>query len=102
MDGKTQCISEWAEETGIQRSTLFGRIQGLNWEAERALTTPVKERNILYSFGGRSQTLKDWETETGISYTTLFRRIHKLEWDITEALTTPVDVSKRNSRYASK
>jgi len=102
MDGKTQCISEWAEETGIQRSTLFGRIQGLNWDAERALTTPVKKKDTLYSYDGRTQTLKSWEAETGIPYATLSRRIRVLNWDIRDALTIPVDVSKRNTHYASK
>lgn len=58
IDGKTQCITAWAEEVGIHRSTLYGRITGLSWEAERALTAPIKKRNMLYSLGGRSQTLK--------------------------------------------
>lgn len=102
IDGKTQCITAWAEEVGIHRSTLYGRITGLSWEAERALTAPIKKRNILYSLGGRSQTLKGWEAETGIPYATLFKRVHKLGWDIEDVLTAPIDISKRNAHYAAK
>lgn len=99
---ETRCITAWAEEAGIRRSTLYSRIIGLGWEAERALMAPIKKMNALYSLNGRSQTLKDWEAETGIPYATLYRRIHKLAWNIEDALTTPINISKRNGHYARK
>ncbi len=37
---KTQCIAAWAEETGIQRSTISARLMR-GWSVEKALTTPV-------------------------------------------------------------
>lgn len=39
--GRTQCLSAWAEELGMQYDTLFSRIQR-GWNTEKALTTPVK------------------------------------------------------------
>ena len=39
--GKTQCIAEWSEETGIPYSTLSSRILQYGWSFEKALTTPV-------------------------------------------------------------
>ena len=39
-NGKTQCISAWAEEFGINRSTLMNRLSR-GWSIEKALTTPV-------------------------------------------------------------
>lgn len=37
-------LSEWAEITGIGRSTISARILKLKWTVERALTTPVGRR----------------------------------------------------------
>lgn len=38
--GKTQCLSQWARDTGISVGTLRKRIVELGWPVERALTTP--------------------------------------------------------------
>jgi hypothetical protein len=38
--GKTQCVSAWAEETGIKEITLWFRINK-GWPLERALTKPA-------------------------------------------------------------
>jgi len=40
FNNKTRCISEWAEITGIKRSTLDGRIKS-GWSVKRALTETV-------------------------------------------------------------
>ena len=37
--GKTQSISDWAKEIGLERKTLEYRIR-VGWDAERALNTP--------------------------------------------------------------
>ncbi len=43
-NGETKCVSEWARDTGISTSTLFGRVyQG--WDDEKILTTPPKDKN---------------------------------------------------------
>lgn len=44
FDGKTQCVSAWAEQTGIKEMTLWKRINA-GWTAQRALTEPVKHRS---------------------------------------------------------
>lgn len=41
-NGKTQTLSQWARETGINKRTLSYRIDKLNWSVEKALTTPVR------------------------------------------------------------
>lgn len=43
-NGKTQNMKQWAEETGIKYNTLCNRILTLQWNIERALTTPTKTR----------------------------------------------------------
>lgn len=41
--GKTQCLVDWARETGMHVATLADRIAN-GWSYERALTTPVMKR----------------------------------------------------------
>ena len=41
-NGKTQCMSEWAEQTGISASAILWRLNH-GWSIEKALTTPVKK-----------------------------------------------------------
>lgn len=41
FNNKTQCLSEWAEELGIKRSTLSGRINTGRWSIEKSLTTAI-------------------------------------------------------------
>lgn len=36
---KKQTISQWAEKLGIKYTTLYSRLNKLNWDIERALTT---------------------------------------------------------------
>jgi hypothetical protein len=40
--GKTQCLSAWAEEIGIDPETLRRRIKKYKWNVKKALTTPVR------------------------------------------------------------
>lgn len=42
--GKTQTMAQWAREIGIKPKTLSARINGLGWDIERAIETPVKPR----------------------------------------------------------
>jgi hypothetical protein len=48
FNGKTQCLTSWADEFGIKECTLTKRLR-LGWSMDRALTTPVavKFRNKL-------------------------------------------------------
>jgi len=41
FDGKTMCVTEWSEATGIPAATLYWRL-GNGWSVERALAAPVK------------------------------------------------------------
>ena len=40
--GKTQALTEWADELGIKASVLYARIVKMKWSVERAFTQPVK------------------------------------------------------------
>jgi len=43
FNGETMSVTEWAERLGVNRITLFSRIDA-NWSTERVLTTPVRVR----------------------------------------------------------
>lgn len=40
FNGRTQNISQWADELGIKYATLYGRIKTFKWSIEKALTQP--------------------------------------------------------------
>lgn len=44
FNGKTQTISQWAEELGVNYFTLQSRITKRHWSIERALTESVESR----------------------------------------------------------
>ena len=41
---KTQTIAQWAKEMNINYNTLIFRLDNLNWDLEKALTTPTKKQ----------------------------------------------------------
>ena len=41
IDGRTQSLSQWCEETGVDKSTAAKRINRSGWAAARAVTTPA-------------------------------------------------------------
>ena len=43
LRGRTQHLSQWARELGIQRLTIRRRLFDLGWTPEQALTTPIQE-----------------------------------------------------------
>lgn len=43
FNGKTQCIIEWGEKTGISAKTIDTRLRR-GWSIKRTLTTPVREK----------------------------------------------------------
>jgi len=42
-NGKTQCLIEWSEDTGISTSTIKYRLHK-GWSTKKALTTPVQKK----------------------------------------------------------
>lgn len=49
FDGKALCLSQWEDETGINKYILSDRVTKLKWSVEKALTTPVKVKKYFIS-----------------------------------------------------
>lgn len=42
FNGITRTTAQWAEELGMNKQTLWGRLFNSNWPVDKALTTPVR------------------------------------------------------------
>ena len=42
--GRTQTVTQWADESGIARSTIEKRLDQMKWSVERAVTAPAATR----------------------------------------------------------
>lgn len=47
MDGKTQNLTQWCEELGLKRATIYSRIYLLNWKPEEAIKGKNRGKNII-------------------------------------------------------
>jgi len=104
--GKKKSITEWAEEIGINPSSLAERLD--NWSLKDALTlpkgtrlhnrwdghtkpNPPKQRELrLYMFDGKQHTMKQLSKISGIPPKLLRKRINERGWKIERALETMV------------
>lgn len=88
-NGKTQCLTDWANEHGLNESTLRRRLNG-GMTIEKALT--FDDTGSTLTHGGRTLTIKQWAAVTGLHVTTIRGRIY-LGWSAAAALTTPVELA---------
>lgn len=89
-NGKTQTVTEWAEELGLPAPRLYWRHhQGLPVEqvlaqGERQKGTPP----LSLTMGGITDSLRGWARRQGLSKTTISGRLER-GWPVEKALTTP-------------
>lgn len=58
-NGKTLCISEWADEVGVFKKVLSDRLGKLGWDIEKALTTPARPKKIFLVYKDKEIDLRD-------------------------------------------
>ncbi len=90
-DGRTQNISQWADELGFQPSTLLMRAN-LGWDVHKILTTPVTHIPKIHdvnaiTYCGQTQTLTEWAIQLNIKRLVLYKRIFVHNWSIEKAFT---------------
>jgi len=95
FEGKTQCISAWAEERGLSTGVLEGRLS-MGWSIERTLNTLVRAQGPrapvvgtrLITHAGRTQSVSAWAKELQISPNTLYYRVGR-QWPLDRIFSTP-------------
>lgn len=74
--GKTQCVTDWANELGIDPRRLFQRF-ARGWSVDQALQTRLGGRRRTVSYAGKTQCIVEWARELGVSRNTIARRLRK-------------------------
>jgi len=102
---KTQCLQAWADETGLNRSTITTRIDRDSWSIEEALTTPSSVQHVgrndksrqdtgmHLEYKGENLSLRQWSKRTGISMQTLRNRSNK-GWNTKDILHKPAQAKQ--------
>ena len=83
INGRTQNLTQWAKETGLNRTVILRRMQrGLSGEAliEQA-QRPVITAN------GITDTIAGWSIRTGIKASTISARIRAYGWSEEKAVS---------------
>jgi excisionase family DNA binding protein len=83
--GRTQTLTAWARETGIDRTTIWRRLNKLNWSLEDALSKPARDFSeprlqlpdhlIVHLYSNTPATLTDIARRFGVRENTIARRL---------------------------
>lgn len=95
-NGKSQTISAWSRELGININTLYSRIYYKGMTFEEAINAPIKNQKQI-EYNGKSQNLVAWARELGININTLYSRIYYKGMTMEEAINTPIKRSKKDA-----
>jgi hypothetical protein len=87
--GITDTFPGWAKRLGINRMTMYRRLEVEGWSTEKAFNTPVRTA-LEYTHNNQSHTLEQWAAISGINVRTLKSRIQERGWSIEKSLTTPI------------
>lgn len=94
VDGKSMNIGELAKASGMSGVTLSERLKR-GWSVERAISEPVKLRQLVLNYLGRDVTFDELAEISGIKADTLRARIRS-GWTVELAAITPPD--RRNKK----
>lgn len=98
-NGETKTIKQWAEELGIDRTTLTYRIDKSGMTFEEAITIPVVRKDRLINYNKETHTINQWSKITGLSTSAIVYRIDRLGWSIEKALTEPADCHQKKITF---
>lgn len=87
FQGKTQCVSEWADELEIPAMAIRNRLHS-GCDTKESLR-PITPKFKLLTYNGKTKSIPDWADFIGMAENTLYARIRR-GWSIEKTLTTPV------------
>lgn len=86
--GKTQTLSQWCDELGLNYSVVKIRFYNHHWDIKRVFETPARKRLRPITYKGKTQTLKEWCLELGLNYPKMKSRIFVCNWSAEKAFET--------------
>jgi hypothetical protein len=89
LDGRTQNMSQWAEELDIDPSGILSRL-ARGWSEEETLKTPSLDENKYYKYKDEVISHQKLAVKYGIHEATLRDRLKK-GWSLDDALNTPTN-----------
>lgn len=98
-NGKTQNLSQWSKEIGIESSVILGRLK-LGWTEETAINIPLIDCNKYYEYQGEIISHQDLANKHNINEATLRNRLSK-GMSMEDALSLP-DLHKKWLTYKNE
>lgn len=86
--GEIKTIGTWERYLGFSEGMLYRRLIKLNWNIEKAFTTP-KRHSANITYNNQTNTIREWESILGFPQGVIYKRL-KRGWDIEKAITTSV------------
>ncbi|GEA49279.1 hypothetical protein VIN01S_00830 [Vibrio inusitatus NBRC 102082] len=84
--GEKRLLVELAKQAGISYQTLYSRLYIREWSINRALGTPVQEKERRYYFKGEWHNLVKISEMCGVAYSTLNNRVTQQGMTVDEAV----------------
>lgn len=99
--GKTQTLSQWAEEIGIKQTVLSSRVTKCKLPLDKIFKKEnLKLRKITYQ--NKTQSLKEWCKELGLNYSRVHSRIVKYHWTVEKTFEYKENATMRMVTYKGK
>lgn len=87
--GVTQCLSSWAKQLGLPKTTVCKRFsQGMSAADCLSTVNHVDKITRRLTYDGKQLTISEWAEELGISKSLIRGRLRQ-GWDVARALTEP-------------
>ncbi|MBY5948786.1 hypothetical protein [Photobacterium rosenbergii] len=84
--GEQRLVVELAEEAGMEYRTLYSRLYNRGWDIEKAMMTPLQEKERLFQYKGEMINLVEIAEAEGKKYQTLYYRVIRKNMTIEQAL----------------
>lgn len=88
INGTTKTIAQWSRFVGLNRSTIFDRIQS-GWVPTKAIFQPKHNNSKLITIDDVTKTAVQWSKITGIRPRVVYKRLNR-GWSPQKAVFTPV------------
>lgn len=85
--GKTQSLTEWSRETGIDKTTIATRLDRHGWSPDDAVSKGNQNPLRVITAFGKTMTVPEWSRETGIKRETILSRIDRDGWTPERAMS---------------